>query len=159
MPDFKAMAELRYQIRKFLRFSENAARQAGIEPQQHQLLLAIRGLPDAASPTIGVLAERMQLQHHSTVELVDRLVDRNFLCRLRSTNDRRQVLVKLTHDGENFLEKLSLHHLEELQSAGPTFVKVLNSLLADSLIDNPNSASEVAKETVTDKPRKDRNHG
>jgi len=153
------MAELRYQIRKFLRFSENVARQAGIEPQQHQLLLAIRGLPDAASPTIGVLAERMQLQHHSTVELVDRLVDRNFLCRLRSTNDRRQVLVKLTHDGENFLEKLSLHHLEELQSAGPTFVKVLNSLLADSLIDNPNSASEVAKETVTNKPRKDRNHG
>ena len=159
MLDFKAMAELRYQIRKFLRFSENVARQAGIEPQQHQLLLAIRGLPDAASPTIGVLAERMQLQHHSTVELVDRLVDRNFLCRLRSTNDRRQVLVKLTHDGENFLEKLSLHHLEELQSAGPTFVKVLNSLLADSLIDNPNSASEVAKETVTNKPRKDRNHG
>ena len=159
MPNFKAMAELRYQIRKFLRFSENAARQAGIEPQQHQLLLAIRGLPDGASPTVGVLAERMQLQHHSTVELVDRLVDRNFLCRLRSTSDRRQVLVKLTHDGEEFLQKLSVHHLEELQSAGPTFVKVLNSLLADSLIDNPNSASEVAKETVTNKPRKDRNHG
>jgi DNA-binding MarR family transcriptional regulator len=159
VPDFKAMAELRYQIRKFLRFSENAARQAGIEPQQHQLLLAIRGLPDGASPTIGVLAERMQLQHHSTVELVDRLVDRNFLCRLRSTNDRRQVLVKLTHDGEEFLEKLSLHHLEELQSAGPTFVKVLNSLIGNRLRDNPHSASEVAKENVTDKPRKDRNHG
>jgi DNA-binding MarR family transcriptional regulator len=153
------MAELRYQIRKFLRFSENAARQAGIEPQQHQLLLAIRGLPEAASPTIGVLAERMQLQHHSTVELVDRLVDRNFLCRLRSTNDRRQVLVKLTHDGEEFLEKLSLHHLEELQSAGPTFVKVLNSLLGDSLAENPDSTSEVVKENVPDKPRKDRNHG
>jgi DNA-binding MarR family transcriptional regulator len=159
VPDFKAMAELRYQIRKFLRFSENAARQAGIEPQQHQLLLAIRGLPEAASPTIGVLAERMQLQHHSTVELVDRLVDRNFLCRLRSTNDRRQVLVKLTHDGEEFLEKLSLHHLEELQSAGPTFVKVLNSLLGDSLAENPDSTSEVVKENVPDKPRKDRNHG
>jgi DNA-binding MarR family transcriptional regulator len=153
------MAELRYQIRKFLRFSENAARQAGIEPQQHQLLLAIRGLPDGASPTIGVLAERMQLQHHSTVELVDRLVDRNFLCRLRSTNDRRQVLVKLTHDGEEFLQKLSLHHLEELQSAGPTFVKVLNSLLGDSLNDNPDSASESVKENVTHKPRKERNHG
>ena len=153
------MAELRYQIRKFLRFSENAARQAGIEPQQHQLLLAIRGLPDGASPTIGVLAERMQLQHHSTVELVDRLVDRNFLCRLRSTTDRRQVLVKLTHDGEEFLQKLSLHHLEELQSAGPTFVKVLNSLLGDSLNDNPASASEVMKANVTHKPRKDRNHG
>ena len=149
------MAELRYQIRKFLRFSENAARQAGIEPQQHQLLLAIRGLPDGASPTIGVLAERMQLQHHSTVELVDRLVDRNFLCRLRSTNDRRQVLVKLTHDGEEFLEKLSLHHLEELQSAGPPFVKVLNSL-----IDHRDSASdESVNQNVTHKPRKDRNHG
>ena len=153
------MAELRYQIRKFLRFSENAARQAGIEPQQHQLLLAIRGLPDGVSPTIGVLAERMQLQHHSTVELVDRLVDRNFLCRLRSTNDRRQVLVKLTHDGEEFLQKLSLHHLEELQSAGPTFVKVLNSLLGDNLMDNSDSASKSVKENVTDKPRKDRNHG
>ena len=159
MPNLKAMAELRYQIRKFLRFSENAARQAGIEPQQHQLLLAIRGLPDGASPTIGVLAERMQLQHHSTVELVDRLVDRNFLCRLRSTNDRRQVLVKLTHDGEEFLQKLSLHHLEELQSAGPTFVKVLNSLLGDNLMDNSDSASKSVKENVTDKPRKDRNHG
>jgi DNA-binding MarR family transcriptional regulator len=101
----------------------------------------------------------MQLQHHSTVELVDRLVDRNFLCRLRSTNDRRQVLVKLTHDGEEFLEKLSLHHLEELQSAGPTFVKVLNSLLGDSLAENPDSTSEVVKENVPDKPRKDRNHG
>ncbi len=159
MPNLKAMAELRYQIRKFLRFSENAARQAGIEPQQHQLLLAIRGLPDGVSPTIGVLAERMQLQHHSTVELVDRLVDRNFLCRLRSTNDRRQVLVKLTHDGEEFLQKLSLHHLEELQSAGPTFVKVLNSLLRDNLMDNSNSASKSVNENVTDKPRKDRNHG
>jgi len=157
--NLKAMAELRYQIRKFLRFSENAARYAGIEPQQHQLLLAIRGLPDGASPTIGVLAERMQLQHHSTVELVDRLVDRNFLCRLRSTTDRRQVLVKLTHDGEEFLQKLSLHHLEQLQSAGPTFVKVLNSLIGDSLIDRSDPISDVLNENVTHKPRKDRNHG
>jgi len=128
-PNFKAMAELRYQIRRFLRFSENAARQAGIEPQQHQLLLAVRGLPEGLKPTIGVLAERMQLQHHSTVELIDRLVDRGFLCRLRATDDRRQVLIKLTHDGEEFLKKLSLHHLQELQSVGPTFVTVLQSLI------------------------------
>ena len=153
VPNFKAMAELRYQIRKFLRFSENAARQAGIEPQQHQLLLAIRGLPDGASPTIGVLAERMQLQHHSTVELIDRLVDRNFVCRLRSTDDRRQVLVKLTHDGEEFLQKLSLHHLEELRSAGPTFVKVLNSLIEDSHHSAFQSVNQI------NKPRKDKNHG
>lgn len=154
-PDFKAMAELRYQIRKFLRFSENAARQAGIEPQQHQLLLAVRGLPDGTKPTIGVLAERMQLQHHSTVELIDRLVERGFLCRLRATDDRRQVLVKLTHDGEEFLQKLSLHHLDELQSAGPTFVKVLNSLIEGS---RTASAESIAREENLAK-RKDTNHG
>jgi len=154
VPDFKAMAELRYQIRKFIRFSENAARSAGIEPQQHQLLLAVRGLPDGAKPTIGVLAERMQLQHHSTVELIDRLVDRGFLCRLRATEDRRQVLVKLTHEGEEFLQRLSLHHLEELQSAGPTFVKVLNSLIESRL-----SAIEPSDQEVTTKFRKDTSHG
>jgi len=123
------MAELRYQIRRFLRFSENAAREAGIEPQQHQLLLSVRGLPDNLKPTVGVLAERMQLQHHSTVELIDRLADRGFLCRLRATDDRRKVLVKLTHDGEEFLNKLSLRHLQELQSTGPKFVKILQTLI------------------------------
>jgi DNA-binding MarR family transcriptional regulator len=128
-PDFKAMAELRYQIRRFLRFSENAAREAGIEPQQHQLLLSVRGLPDNVKPTVGVLAERMQLQHHSTVELIDRLAERGFLCRLRATDDRRKVLVKLTHDGEEFLNKLSLHHVQELQSTGPKFVKILQTLI------------------------------
>ncbi|MPZ76104.1 MAG: MarR family transcriptional regulator [Deltaproteobacteria bacterium] len=155
LPNFKAMSELRYQIRKFIRFSENAARKAGIEPQQHQLLLALRGLPDEARPTIGVLAERMQLQHHSTVELIDRLVDRGFLCRLRDTDDKRRVLVKLTHAGEKFLQKLSLHHLEELQVAGPTFVKVLNSLIKDSRM----TALESLDPDVTHKPRKDTNHG
>ena len=71
--DFQALAEFRYQIRRFLYFSEEAARRAGIEPQQHQLLLAIKGLPTALRPTIRTLAERMQLQHHSAVELIDRL--------------------------------------------------------------------------------------
>jgi DNA-binding MarR family transcriptional regulator len=160
LPDFKSMAELRYQIRRFLRFSENVARQAGIEPQQHQLLLAVRGLPDNLKPTVGVLAERMQLQHHSTVELIDRLVDRGFLSRLRATDDRRQVLVKLTHDGEEFLKTLSLHHLQELQSAGPTFVKILQSL-----IDNAGLAAAAVEDakpdhpTVPNKSRKETHHG
>lgn len=152
-PDFKAMAELRYQIRKFLRFSENAAREAGIEPQQHQLLLAIRGLPDGLRPTIGALAERMQLQHHSTVELIDRLVDRGFLCRLRATDDRRQVLVKLTKEGENFLNKLSLHHLQELQSAGPRFVSILQTLL------QPPASEPSATPEEKSRRRKDARHG
>src|SRR5262245_61267416 len=134
-PDFKAMAELRYQIRRFLRFSENAARQAGIEPQQHQLLLAVRGLPDVLKPTIGVLAERMQLQHHSTVELIDRLVDRGFLFRLRSTDDKRQVLDKITQDREGYLKQISLNNLLELKSAVSEIVKILE-VLVDEYINN-----------------------
>jgi DNA-binding MarR family transcriptional regulator len=153
LPDFKAMAELRYQIRRFLRFSENAARQSGIEPQQHQLLLAVRGLPDGLKPTVGVLAERMQLQHHSTVELIDRLVERGLLCRLRATDDRRQVLVKLTHDGEEFLKKLSLYHLEELQTAGPKFVQILQGLTKHAEI---STSGEVK---TPSKRRKDTSHG
>lgn len=159
-PNYKAMAELRYQIRRFLRFSENVARQAGIEPQQHQLLLAVRGLPDGVKPTVGVLAERMQLQHHSTVELIDRLVERGLLIRLRSTDDRRQVLVKLTHDGEEFLKKLSLHHLQELQSAGPNFVKVLQSLIEESsFTDHSATDSDRLGPKVAKTTRKDKRHG
>ena len=159
-PNYKAMAELRYQIRRFLRFSENAARQAGIEPQQHQLLLAVRGLPDALKPTIGVLAERMQLQHHSTVELIDRLVERGFLIRLRSTDDKRQVLVKLTRDGEEFLQTLSLHHLQELRSAGPTFVKVLQALIEESSsTDHSETHADSLSPKVAKTSRKDKRHG
>ncbi len=149
------MAELRYQIRRFLRFSETAARQAGIEPQQHQLMLAVRGLPENLKPTIGVLAERMQLQHHSTVELIDRLVDRGFLCRLRSTDDRRQVLVKLTHEGEKFLKSLSLHHLEELQTTGPTFVKILQNLIQQNEVRvSPAEASPTTNLETTPQTKK-----
>jgi DNA-binding MarR family transcriptional regulator len=152
-PDFRAMAELRYQIRKFLRFSENAARQAGIEPQQHQLLLAVRGLPAELRPTIGVLAERMQLQHHSTVELIDRLVDRGLLSRLRATDDRRQVLVKLTREGEECLKTLSLHHLEELQSAGPRFVSILQGLIRPAEFTSEPTPKEISQK------RKGTRHG
>ena len=159
-PDYKAMAELRYRIRCFIRFSENAARQAGIEPQQHQLLLAVRGLPDSAKPTIGVLAERMQLQHHSTVELIDRLVERGFLVRLRAIDDRRQVLVKITRDGEAFLETLSLHHLQELQSAGPRFVRVLQSLLDETTsFETDDIVTIPSNPLATIKRRKDNRHG
>jgi DNA-binding MarR family transcriptional regulator len=160
LPDFKAMAELRYQIRRFLRFSENAAREAGIEPQQHQLLLAVRGLPAGLKPTIGVLAERMQLQHHSAVELIDRLVDRGFLCRLRATDDRRQVLVKLTHDSEEFLKTLSLHHLQELQSAGPKFVMILQGLIDNAeMLNSRSEGAGTTKPETRHKRRKDTSHG
>jgi DNA-binding MarR family transcriptional regulator len=75
------MAEFHYQIRRFMRFSENAAHQAGLEPQQYQLLLAVKGLPAGMKATINTLSQRMQLQHHSTLGLVDRLVERGSLIR------------------------------------------------------------------------------
>src|SRR2546430_6905432 len=95
-PNFRAMAEFRYQIRRFLRFSETAARQAGIEPPQPQLLMAVKGLPERLKPTISVPAEGMQPQHHSTVELTDPPLARGFLFPLRAPADRRPILLELT---------------------------------------------------------------
>jgi len=127
--EYQTLAEFRYQLRRFLRFSEQAARAAGLEPQQHQLLLALMGLPEGKKATIGTLAERLQLAHHSTVELVDRLVERGFIQRSRDEADQRQVLVTLTVQGEEVLRDLSLSHRTELRSFGPTLVQVLNTLL------------------------------
>ena len=132
MPDFKAMAELRYQIRKFLRFSENAARQAGIEPQQHQLLLAIRACSEPAS--IGDLAGVLLLRHHSVVGLVDRLEALGYVQRARDTRDRRLVHVELTPRGERLLADLSAAHRHELRDNGPELVSALDALLSDSTL-------------------------
>ena len=99
LSDYQALAELRYQVRLFLRFSEEAARKLGLEPQQHQLMLAIKGLPTGMLPTIGTLAERMQIQHHSAVELVNRLSSRGLVRRSRAGEDRRQVLLGSDSEG------------------------------------------------------------
>ncbi len=116
-PDYQALAELRYQVRLFLHFSEKAARKMGLEPQQHQLMLAIKGLPTGMRPTIGTLAERMQIQHHSTVELVNRLSSGGLVRRSRAGEDRRQVLLGLTPKGEKMLRELSMGHKAELQQS------------------------------------------
>ena len=127
---YQSLAEFRHQIRRFLHFSEQAARAAGLEPQQHQLLLALRGLAASREPaSIGVLAERLQIQHHSAVELVDRLASRSLVTRSRAPSDRRQVLIHLTPLGEAELEKLALCHLDELQKNGPALVAALESLI------------------------------
>src|SRR3954451_710462 len=97
--DYQSLSEFRYHIRKFLRASEQILRTAGLKPQQYQLLLAIKGLPDGAQGTIGELAERLQIQHHSTVELVDRLSTRVLVKRRPAGDYRRQVLVELTPKG------------------------------------------------------------
>jgi DNA-binding MarR family transcriptional regulator len=126
--EYRALAEFRYQIRRFMGFSEEQVRAAGMEPQQHQLLLAIKGLPDGVTATIGELAERLQLKHHSTVELVNRLEKLGYVARINGQQDRRQVLVHLTPSGASVLRKLSLAHHQELEIAGPRLSKALRSI-------------------------------
>ena len=128
--DYQVLAEIRHQIRRFLHFSEQAAREAGLVPQQHQLLLALKGLPTGRKATISELAERLQLRHHSTVELIDRLVERGLIKRMRDETDQRRVIIHLTPQGEQVLRRLSLLHRHELQLAGPAFVRALGALLA-----------------------------
>jgi len=127
---FRALADLRYEIRRFLNFSEQVAREAGVEPQQHQALLAIRALPKPDAATIGALAERLQVQHHSAVELTDRLEKRRLIRRSRNKADRREVLLGLTRRGERLLERLSAAHRRELRVAGPKLMRALKNVLA-----------------------------
>ena len=126
--DYRALAEFRYQIRRFLRVSEGAAREAGIEPQQHQLLLAIKGLPSDHTATVGEIAERLQIQHHSAVELINRSESRGVIRRTQNQSDRRLVVVELTAKGERLLRDLSVYHRTALQSFAPGLVKSLEEL-------------------------------
>jgi DNA-binding MarR family transcriptional regulator len=128
LDEYRALAEFRYQIRRFVGFSEEQVRSVGMEPQQHQLLLAIKGLPDGGKATIGELAERLQLKHHSTVELVNRLEKLGYVGRACGKQDRRQVLVTLSAAGAAILRKLSLAHHQELETAGPRLAKALRSI-------------------------------
>ena len=128
--DYQALAGFRYEIRLFLNFSELAARAAGIEPQQHQALLALKGLPPALAATVGALAERLQIRHHSAVELSRRLEAKGLLERTRSRSDAREVLLRLTRRGERLLERLSLSHRDELRTAGPRLIDALRSVVA-----------------------------
>jgi len=123
--DYTALADFRYEIRRFLNFSERAARAAGIEPHQHQALLAIKGLRAGQAATVGVLAERLQVRHHTAVELTDRLEAKGLIRRLRGEADRREVLLELTLRGEKLLRELTLSHRAELQMAGPKLVAAL----------------------------------
>jgi DNA-binding MarR family transcriptional regulator len=123
------MAEFRYQLRRFLRFSELAAPAAGLKPQQYVLLLALRGLPPGTQPTVGALAERLQLRHHSTVELLDRLQRRGLVQRVRGARDRRQMLVRITPRGERVLRRLAQHHRQALRMVGPHLVRALGAVL------------------------------
>lgn len=135
LDQYRQLAELRFRIRRYLQYSEQVARDHGIEPQQHQLMLTIKGLPANTMPTVSALANRLCLRHHSTVELINRLVERGAAVRRPSLRDRRQVLVELTSTGEDLLEQLSAGHERELQTFAPELVNVLGTILETPLGD------------------------
>jgi len=127
--DYQALAEFRYQIRKFLHFSERAVEAAGLERGQYQLMLSIKGMPPDSRPRIRDLADMLQIQHHSAVELINRMEARGYVYRERSQKDRREVLLALTPRGEKVLAELALHHHEQLQEAAPQLVSALRRVM------------------------------
>lgn len=140
--EYMSLAEFRYLIRKFLRQMEESARKAGHSPQHYQLLLAVKGLPQGMRPTIGVLAERMQLNHNSTVELVDRCARRGLLRRVRRDADRRQVTLEVTPRGEAFMRRQASAGREQLRGIGPVLMESIQRV-----IQNKASARSSKRET------------
>jgi DNA-binding MarR family transcriptional regulator len=128
--DYAALAEFRYEIRRFLNFSEAAARAAGIEPQQHQALLTIKGGLPGFEATVGALAERLLIRHHSAVELSRRLAAHGWIRRSRNGKDRREVKLSVTPRGEELLARLSLSHRDELRTAEPRLIRALQLAIA-----------------------------
>jgi DNA-binding MarR family transcriptional regulator len=129
MAHYRGLAEFRYQIRKFLSFSEGAARRAGLEPAQHQLLLAIHGLPPGKRPTLATLAERMCTDLEGCEALARVLLERELIQRGVSPHDRREQLLLLTETGLALLRDLTVQHRNQILAVGPTFVQALGAIL------------------------------
>ena len=125
--DYRLLAEFRWLLRQFLVFSEEQAAEVGLAPQQHQALLAIKG-HRGGMPTIGDLAERLAIRHHSAVGLVDRLVRAGYVVRRSDRGDKRRVTLKLTKDGEAILKKLTASHRAELRRMAPLLKPLLAQL-------------------------------
>jgi len=123
--DYERLAQFRYLVRSFLAFSDTAARRAGLTARQHQALLAIKGYPERQRVSVGELAERLGLRHHSVVGLLDRLASHGLIRRQTSTGDRRQVLIELTPKAETMLEHLSRAHRAELKRLAPLLQPLL----------------------------------
>lgn len=125
---YESLAALRHALRRFMNFSQEAARGSGLTPQQHQALLAIKGFPGRDYVSITELAERLQLRHHSAVGLVDRLVRARLLRRSPAATDRRRVELRLTAQGEKMIERLSAIHLRELRQLGPELHRLIGTI-------------------------------
>jgi DNA-binding MarR family transcriptional regulator len=122
--DYRALSEFRYLLRRFLEFSQQAARGVGLQPRQHQAMLAIKGFPEDRPVTIGDLAERLRIRHHSAVELVDRLSEAELVVRQPDPEDQRRVFLVLTDKADDYLARLSHIHLDELSRIGPMLKRI-----------------------------------
>ncbi len=124
----QALAEFRYHLRTFTHFSEQAAHEIDLHPQQHQLLLQIAGTPDGSVASIAYAAERLGLRHHTVVELVDRSVAEGLLIRTEDPNDGRRVILAITKKGRKILQTLSDYHARELRELGPRLIRSLKNI-------------------------------
>jgi DNA-binding MarR family transcriptional regulator len=125
---YENLAAFRFALRKFLRFSEDAAHDSGVTPQQHQALLAIKGFPGRDHVDVSELAERLQIRHHSAVGLIDRLVAEKLVARSPAPEDRRRLQIRLTARGEKVLAELTSVHREQLRRIGPEISLLLQRL-------------------------------
>lgn len=123
----RELAEFRFRLRKFLHFSEEAATRVGLTPQQHQLLLQIAGAPKGTVTSVGYLAQRLTLRHHSVVELGNRCEEAGLIVRGDDPDNRRHVVLKLTVGGHRVLRRLSADHTRELKELGPQLVAALKT--------------------------------
>jgi len=154
--EYRALAELRYLIRKFIREGDAVARSAGLEPQQYLLLLAIRGLPEGEEATIRAVADRLALKHHSAVELIDRLEAHGYVRRIRSRDDRRRVFVSLLPRGEKLLEQVAQHRISELRASGTALVNAISALLESGRPSRTRKAARNFPERGLEKNRAER---
>lgn len=121
----QTLADFRFELRSFLQFSEGAALEAGLQPQQHQLLLQVAGAADGTPVTIAYAAHRLGLKHNSTVELVDRSEREDLIERTADRDDKRRAILRLTRKGRQVLQKLSGEHARELNEMAPRLVRAL----------------------------------
>jgi DNA-binding MarR family transcriptional regulator len=126
--EYQALAAFRHALRRFLEFSTAAARAAGLPPQQHQALLAIKGFPGRDPMSVGELATQLCVRPHSAVGFVDRLARRGLVRRVPSKDDRRRVQVRLTVRGDALLARLSAAHRDELRRLGPVLRQTLEQI-------------------------------
>lgn len=144
--EIQLLAQFRYEIRRFLQFSEQAATAAGLQPQQHQLLLHIAGAPDGTLVTISHIANALGLRHHTVVELSKRCELAGLVRRTHDLTDRRCVVLELTAQGQDALRQLSEAHARQLRELAPSLIEALTRIRNSKKMTAPRSAHRSDKE-------------